>query len=165
MKDKAATQFTLPTYYHLPTTVTVIWKHSTAHVVQNDTARPAAKPKSVDDLKAAEASIHHLRDGDVVLYLGPAVTLLASLNSATKPIRQEKVFKETDANSICLRGKSRQTDTMIRGLCSLSEAKQGRTRRAHRHRSTDRIDVIRRRAATAAHDVNESFLGELMHQA
>ena len=71
MKDKAATQFTLPTYYHLPTTVTVVWRHSTGSVVQNDTARQAAKPQSVDDLKAAQASIHHLRDGDVVLYKVP----------------------------------------------------------------------------------------------
>ena len=67
MKEKAATQFTLPTYYHLPTTVTVVWRHSTGSVVQNDTARQAAKPQSVDDLKAAPASIHHLRDGEALL--------------------------------------------------------------------------------------------------
>ena len=71
MKDKAATQFTLPTYYHLPTTVTVVWRHSTDNVVQNDTVRQAAKPQSVGDLKAVPASIHHLRDGDVVLYKVP----------------------------------------------------------------------------------------------
>ncbi len=60
--------FSLQTYYHLPSTVTVVFKGTAAGVVRNDTARAPGNPKSLHSLPSAEPDIQHLRDGDVVLY-------------------------------------------------------------------------------------------------
>jgi hypothetical protein len=63
--------YSLPTYYHLPSTVRVVLNGVAGNVVQNDNTSRARRQKSINSLPAAEPDIHHLRDGDVVLLRVP----------------------------------------------------------------------------------------------
>jgi integrase len=63
--------YSLPTYYHLPSTVRVVLNVVAGNVVQNDNTKGGRRHKSINSLPAAEPGIHHLRDGDVVLFRVP----------------------------------------------------------------------------------------------
>jgi integrase len=72
MKAKAAAlNYCLPTYYRLPSAIPVFLNVSTAGVVGNDTRSQPVKHKNIASLPVAEPEIHHLRDGDVVLFKVP----------------------------------------------------------------------------------------------
>ena len=68
MKAKAATpSFCLPTYYRLPSTISVVL-NATSSVKQINAQAIPTKPQSIGELVAAEHRLHHMRDGEVVLY-------------------------------------------------------------------------------------------------
>ncbi|MFC7461545.1 tyrosine-type recombinase/integrase [Hydrogenophaga defluvii] len=63
-------QFALPTFYSLPTSITVVL-HDTGSAPPRPTAQPV-RPQTISELATATSRLHHLRDGEVVLYRVPS---------------------------------------------------------------------------------------------
>ena len=66
MKQGFVANYSLPTYYRLTSPISVVLKDASSAVVLNDNNKSAAT--NLTDLAAVNGHIHHLRDGDVVLY-------------------------------------------------------------------------------------------------
>ena len=65
MKQGFLANYSLPTYYRLTTPISVVLMDASATDVQNDNTKA---PTTLTNLTAANGTVHHLRDGDVVLY-------------------------------------------------------------------------------------------------
>ena len=63
-------QFALPTFYSLPTSITVVL-HDTGSAPLRPIAQPV-RPETITELATATSRLHHLRDGEVVLYRVPS---------------------------------------------------------------------------------------------
>jgi integrase len=66
--------FLLPSYYSLPTSINVVLNAVTSCVGTSSSSYKSAPATSVTELKPVESRLHHLRDGEVVLYKIPRST-------------------------------------------------------------------------------------------
>lgn len=60
--------FLLPSYYSLPTSINVVLNDTKAVSVAPASRQAPAAPKTLKALKPAENRLHHLRDGEVVMF-------------------------------------------------------------------------------------------------